>query len=248
MYDLEKITTISFEVGIDCNLKYLHSKCPINYRKANVDCEPMSDEKIIQTMDDSISMSFKGLFSFHFYNEPMLYIDRILKIIESRKNYRYLLWTNGTLFDNNVENNDFIKNFELVVITCYSEERLKLYSEIKNHYGNVKININDLDNRLQTNINEFGCKMMLYKLPIDYWGNVYLCVKDWKNEYKIGSINFEKLMNIVSSDKYQKAREAAEKRLLDKHCCPNVCLTCSEPWLIVPPFWKKIRNNEYGSF
>lgn len=84
MYDLSQTTIISFEIGSECNLSAVHPQCPINLRKMNAKKEPVTIEDILQAITEAEQLGFRGSVAFHNYNEPLLYIDRILEVIKAR--------------------------------------------------------------------------------------------------------------------------------------------------------------------
>lgn len=230
MENLKNTLILSFEVGNDCNLKNMHPKCPINireYRKRDI---PISVEKIVESIKYAKEMKFSGYIAFHHYNEPLKYIDKILKIIEMNGDDKYLLWTNGILFDRHIKNNQFLRKFNVVYISCYYDNYREFFKKLQFEYGNIKILDVQLDDRIHTYDrifkNQIGCKRPIIELPIDYFGNIHLCCYDWNNEYEIGNINDSNLKEIVQSNIYQKILLNVKKRLLDITDCPNVCLNC----------------------
>lgn len=237
-YDLSRTTIISFESGQGCNLTREHDKCPINHRVSDRSFGPLTPKKIKKSIEEAQELGFNGYVAFHFYNEPLLYKKRILEVINNKSDCKYLLWTNGLLLSRNVEENQFLKLFSRIVITNYFPEDAQFFDEIKNYYKNVHIATWELDDRLKSYsreyVNEIGCKRILFDLPIDYYGNVHLCCKDWDNSHKIGNINESSLREVVLGDDYQTLLRHADDKLLDRETCPKVCLTCSDPWLKYP--------------
>lgn len=237
---LSRVEIISVEAGSNCNLKKEHKACPINYRKnINTEYGSLTVEDIIQTIVEAEEMGFKGYFAFHFYNEPMLYQDKIREIIEQKKTSKYLLWTNGTLLKEG--ENPFLELFNKVIITCYDDERLELYKRLEQEYLNITIQQWELDNRLdiynQKNNNKFGCKRIFFELPIDYYGNVYLCCKDWDNSYVVGNIKKMGFAAVVQGSAYNNMIKSVGKRLLDDKNCPTICRYCDGPWIKLPKNW-----------
>lgn len=237
MKELRKIKEIAFEIGDDCNLKSQHKKCPINSRCYNKSNGKLTINRIIELMDEANEMGFEGYFAFHYYNEPLLYKDKLEQVIEARPNNKYLLWTNGTLLNCDIAANNILRRFTQVVITCYDMERLEFYKKIKDYYKNVQIALWSLDDRIEIyelpEVNRKPCERVLVEIPIDYYGNVHLCCEDWNNEYEIGNVINNSLKNIVHSDEYNLTRNMAENGIL-KENCPTICKKC---------FKKEIKEN-----
>ena len=236
---LSRVQIISFEIGDECNLKKMHRKCPINERKfLNTKFGRMTPEIIAKAIDEAKKMRFNGYFAFHFYNEPMLYQEDITKVINMKKGEKYLLWTNGTYLKKG--ENKFLELFQKVVITCYDHKRLSLYNELKEKYGNIVIQEWELDDRLSvyrsTHKNYFGCKRINFELPIDCYGNVHLCCRDWNNTYEIGNIKESGLTEVIKGNAYQNISKKVSGRLLQDDC-PEVCKVCTDPWLRLPKDW-----------
>lgn len=227
---MNHIKIISFELSNNCNLKKYHPKCPINHRHYDKCNKEMSNKRIIELMDDAVEHGFTGMFAFHYYNEPLLSVDRIKDIIGYRKNYKYLLWTNGLLFNRNVSENNIIKLFHKVVITCYKEENKKWFEQIKEVYKNVEIGYWSLDNRgeiySESEENIFGCQRINIELPIDSIGNVHLCTIDWKQSVNLGNVKDRLLSEIICGRQYRNIhKNVFGKQLGDD--APEICKRCT---------------------
>lgn len=239
MHDLSKIKLLSFEIGEDCNLKKLHIKCPINLRRLkHTEVGGITPTDIVQAIDEAKSLNFNGYIAFHYYNEPMMYMDRIQEVIESRPNEKYLLWTNGTLITNQMLEDGTLNQFDKVVITCYDPKRLPFYEELQKRHKNVKIEQWELDERSSIYNNEkenkFGCKRVHFELPIDHYGNIHICCRDWNNSFEVGNIKIDGLKQVIIGERYQQAISSIIPRLLDTKNCPLICQYCDEPWMKVP--------------
>jgi len=104
MPSLRNLQLLVFEAGDGCNLACQHDKCPAHTgdRWGADPAAYLTDEQIIDAAVTCITdYQFSGLVCWHYYNEPMLYIDRILRlsqaIRERAPEARFGLWTNGTI-------------------------------------------------------------------------------------------------------------------------------------------------------
>lgn len=237
-YDLSKHKTISFEIGIGCNLKNVHLECPINKIKRDPNRKTLTPDIICEAMDQAIELNFDGYFAFHNYNEPLLYIDKIQEIIQRRPNCKYLLWTNGLLIKDIEEKGYSLDLFQKIVITCYNMDNMKYFEEIKERHPDVVIGIADMDDRLDiynsTYKNEFSCKKPFVEMPIDHYGEVNLCTHDWNNSCKIGNIIEDSLKKIVMGEHYQKIMNSTRKLGISENC-EEVCKHCAYAYITLKP-------------
>ena len=230
------ISVLSFQIGNSCNYSNLHNKCPINHIPIQENCQHLSTDKIVKTIEAAQKLGFSGHVNFHFYNEPLLNLDNIVEIINRKKECKYMVWTNGSTLSREVENNQFLNLFDYVAITCYQTEDIPFYNDIKNHYKNIYLFESEFDDRLngytRNYQNNLSCKRVQYEMPIDYYGNIHLCCFDWKNSYPIGNIFELSLEEIVNSEKYQSLY--SNNRLLDLTNSPDICKNCDKIWVRLP--------------
>lgn len=247
MIDLTNTQILSIEIGDDCNLKGIHEKCPINYRVPNDNFGTIDIDDIVKTIRAAQMLNFKGVVAFHYYNEPLLYLDKILTVIDKVKDADYILWTNGVLLEEDIEKNNFLDKFKYVVITCYFQSMLPKFNKLKERYNNIEIKQWDLDDRgniyVESSNNIFGCQRPIGDIPIDYWGNVHLCCMDWNNTYQIGNIKSKGFKEIIEGDEYQRAADAVYKNILNRVNCPDICKKCRTPFLM-PEIADKLRKRE----
>lgn len=233
--DLSQTKILSFEIGNKCNLSNLHDKCPINKRVYKNKKRELNVERITKAIDEAVLVGFNGYIAFHYYNEPLLYIDSISRVIDSHPEQHYLLWTNGLLLSRDVIENELIRKFKKVVITCYDKNDSVFLKELQSYYGNIQIAYGELDDRLKIydslKVNESGCIRVLYEMPIDYYGNIHLCCQDWNNTFQIGNIFDESLDEIVRGEVYQKLLSLTNSKLIDNERCPPICKKCNDPWI-----------------
>lgn len=227
---LGNVKILSIEIGDKCNLSHIHNKCPISKRIYKNKIKKLTKEKIIEIIDEAAELGFKGHIAFHYYNEPLLYKEEMKEIILCRPHKKYLLWTNGLLLDEQIENNGILTLFEDTVITCYQPKKMKFFEKLAKYYRNVHIVSWELDDRLgvyeQTELCKENCQRAMFEFPIDYYGNVHLCCEDWNNEYELGNVNEYSLKEIVNSLEYIKTQKMNTDSGLDYEMCPEICKKC----------------------
>lgn len=233
-YDSFKfLKTISIEIGPDCNLKKFHNQCPAHHLQRD-SLAVLSNEKICEIMDQAITLEFDGHFAFHFYNEPLLYIERIYELKKRRPNYKFLLWSNGTLVNKVLKDGYSFDIFDKIVFTKYNETNFEALYKLKSIHKDVQIYEPDMDNRLEfydsKNEKYFSCKKVYIELPIDCYGNVYICTFDWNKKYLLGNVLEQSLESILKSRTYQNLLIANEKRF-QHGVVPLLCKYCPRPYI-----------------
>lgn len=238
---LEETSLLSFEITNRCNLEHVHDKCPINCRQYQHIGKTLDKDIIVQTIRAAQEMGFTGMVAFHYYNEPLLKKDLILSIIEEVNDCKYLLWTNGLLLSRNIEENDFLKKFTHVCITCYDEKDVPFFQALSDYYKNIELFDWELDDRLdiynKNKPNRLSCKRPLFEMPIDYYGNIHLCCMDWNNSYSIGNIIDHELSEILHGERYKNLISMCKRRLIDDNVCPPICKTCDKMWVSYPHYY-----------
>lgn len=214
-----------FEVGNDCNLKNKHDKCPCMERYQENKNKPlMTDDMIV---DNAVKLyqeyGFKGLIGFHYYNEPLLYIDRIRRLVDRIKaridKARFVLWTNGALLPDDCNELSF---FDKAWVTNYDGGN---YARIRNGIPDTKIVSWQLDNRKKRVQKESDrrCRRIFSEIIFDAFGQCHICCVDWKGECKVGNLFTDELESIIY--KFKAIRKSiAHDRMTDD--APVVCKRC----------------------
>jgi len=219
---------VSIEIGTGCNLGKEHTKCPNMdpARWANVDTSrALTDEKILDVVREMYSRhGFTGAIAWHYYNEPLLYRDRMLSLMERIKAEipasRFALWTNGELIEANC---DWIKAFEYVWITDY---RGQGFRHVKRRVRKTKVMRWGLDGRKEPQGEESlgACGRMYSEFVIDHFGNVHICCIDWARNVDLGNVWDRSLAAIV--EQWQKIRALVSGPEMDKEA-PEFCRRCT---------------------
>lgn len=229
---LRNLVALTIEVNDKCQLTKEHLECPRNADRFNhlLDKKPCSDEVFIQWLNYCINrMNFKGSILLHYYNEPLLSLDRILRIMKEVDG-NFELWTNGIAFINGNVSLDVITMFNKVMITVY-EGYEEIINMTKGKYNNLELRTGSLDNRIIENIDvsninwsSVSCKKITKELIVDYYGNVHMCCSDWRNEVKIGNIKGDGFSFLI-----EKWVEWKNKLSVPwDSSVPNVCKICSQ--------------------
>lgn len=245
MNNLERLLLISFEIGIHCNLQEQHMECPINKIIRHQNVPNLTVETVCKAMDEAKELGFNGHFAFHHYNEPLVYIDIIDKIVKLRPQNKYLLWSNGLLVPNIEKNGYSLNIFDKIIFTLYDEKDRELLTDVQKRYKNVEIYPAEMDERLKIYDSDFeniiSCKKPFIEMPINYNGEVCLCTYDWKNTHKLGNILDSSLKDVVLGERYQKVLDGASKIGINKNS-PSICRKCRYAHLLEVPERSKVRR------
>lgn len=228
MRDFSYLKNISIEIGSNCNMRYIHTVCPANVMKRS-DKDILTIDEVCAIMDEAVVNGFEGMFAFHFYNEPLMYIERIREVMKRRPHYKYLLWSNGVLVNKVIEKGFDFDLFEKIVFTCYDKKYYEMLLDLKNKHKDTQIFQPEMDDRLNIydaeEMRQLSCRKMRIELPIDCEGNVYICTFDYKKEFLLGNIREKSLSDIINSERYIQYFDAHNKLLMSDTAC-ELCKKC----------------------
>ena len=214
-----------FELHPACNLGRVHTACPNRSpeRWKHLDTSRALDDDTIVGLACELyeRHGFRGLVGFHYYNEPMLQCARMLGIIgrirDRVASSRFVLWTNGTVAPERLED---LQVFEQVHVTDYTADGHKPVIRSANMHAGM------LDKRLSPGQSSSGlspCLRPFTEFIVDYHGNVHLCCYDWKGEACQGNVFSERLADIVT--RWQQTRTAIAWHTMQRGA-PVACITC----------------------
>lgn len=220
---------LTFELGKHCNFSERHKAlCPLTHMPRSD--KLMTDDMIIDCCRQAyFEMGFEGLISWHFYNEPMLYWRRMLKLmVEIRDQIpqsRFFLWTNGSILIRDHRMN----LFEASHISNYDNHSLQFFLPF---FHNPKIKADGpqlLDNRLEHygEPNKNPCRIMFDNFLIACDGEVFICCHDWRNEVKIGNL-FDVPFKELDARRWEYAKQIAGNQMTDK--AHDTCIRCNQKW------------------
>lgn len=204
------IQYLIFEISSSCNMAPIHSPtCPIwdPGRYANQPHDlPMSTAEIVNAIICMYEIfDFKGIVGFHFYNEPTLEWDRMMRIIGLTKQLvqkaRFGLLTNGTLLRADIG----LCKFSQLKVTNYLKRD---WSWLRNFVEDVQIIPEEFDRRANPGPDpqDGACGRIFNEMIFDFYGNAHPCCMDWRGELRLGNLHSDSLESIISN--FQKLRES----------------------------------------
>lgn len=199
---LEGLQLLSFEIGRVCNLAGAHRYCPVNHDdrhrqgKGGEALPGLTDDEIIDFARVCLGAGFQGLVAWHYYNEPMLSLPRILRLGLRLRDVglgAMAIWTNGELIDR--EDLGWLDAFAKVYITDHNPSRRALYQSLVVGYpGRVHLKPGGHDCRADVyaadplTVARPCYRPQTTELVVDYVGDLHLCCTDWRAECWIGNV------------------------------------------------------------
>lgn len=220
---------LTFEIGKRCNFEQKHKElCPITHMTRGRNRE-ITDEMIIYSSIKAYDrLGFEGFISWHFYNEPMIYWQRMLHLMTEIKGLipqsRFFLWTNGSI----LIQDERMKLFDVTMVSNYlnkSQEELSQYF----HNPLVKPGGQQLDDRLvhYGDPDHKPCTIMFDNFLIANDGEVYICCHDWRNKVKIGNL-FDSDLEVLDARRWKYAKQICGKQMTAE--ADPACLYCNAKW------------------
>ena len=210
------IRYLTFEINQTCPNTALHmGKCPISHPeryKFSTSNKLLSKDIIMEFWRWSRYKGFRGIVLWHMYNEPVLVLEEIRKLMKLMR----------------LE--DIYQPFQLTtsIEGDYSDFDIVKFSDYNSGL--------ELDNRIQTRdghgkpysempIKGWCARGLGWEIPIDNYGNWCLCCNDWRCEESIGNIHYEDWNNLYFLWKEKRVRI----RWYDKisySSLPRMCRAC----------------------
>lgn len=224
---------VSLEIGTVCNLGKVHGGCPNLHpdRTRGIDTSRRLDDATILRVLRALygEYGFAGFVAFHYYNEPMLDLDRLFALADDIRRHvsqsRLLLWTNGTRIPADCSR---MGVFEQIYITDYTADghpprNLDALRATRNE-ANLHVWPGALDQRLTAASHSYQpCVRMFTEIAIDAWGYVHPCCYAWRGMDAIGNIFDEPLSDIVRH--WRMARRLTAGTRMEPGC-PPICVHC----------------------
>lgn len=199
-----------FEISNACNLAIEHAMyCPYGDPLRYVDqpsATPMSDRQIVEAAVRLYRHhGFRGAIGFHFYNEPTLAWDRMMRVMDAIKQQvaeaRFGLLTNGTLLTPDLAED--VRKFWRVEVTNYQNRD---YGWLEGLGPIIDIGKPWFDKRLYMppTPSDSACGRIFNEAILDFFGNCHPCCMDWRGELPLGNLHTDGLDAVIAN--YQKLR------------------------------------------
>jgi hypothetical protein len=220
------------EPGPACNYASRHPECPIKdpRRWEFLDTrQKLTEDKMVELgIEVYQKHGFTGYVGAHYYNEPLLYRDLILrtyaKIKAACPQARFVLWSNGSLIT--PEKFEDLAIFDKIVITDYDKTD---FSFLKPMCKDLYMAPVAFDNRRDVKevVSRQRCVRPFTELIVDCHGNVHICCVDWQGKATPGNVFNEPFTVILDRFREIRNRVAGPQMAED---APKACLECHRRW------------------
>lgn len=238
---LSQLQILTTEIGPGCNLAGEHKKCPSAdpRRWEGVDrARFLDDDTLVECVVEAHQrFNFSGLWASHFYNEPTLYAERLVKLaqrIRARvQSLRMLLWTNGTIPADLTAAGEF----EVVYMTAHKT----IFPIFGVKYQKLVTVGAGLDDRLEPPVttSDRPCSRPFTEFILDYHGRHHPCCYDWQGAASLGNVLDDGFDTLVV--RWQKFRDAVCGRHMTDYA-PRACLDCGKRTGVITGFCEAARQ------
>lgn len=220
---MKMVQMLTHELGPKCNMAHLHGRCPINLRRTS-SLPLMPDGVIVDNVHQAYAMGFQGMLAWHWYSEPLLYRERLEKLIGDigvkQPHARHLLWTNGTLLIDCTP--QFLTKFSKIVVSNYAKQDWKWL--LRGLVPDVMVVSGTLDGRIAPGrVTHSRCLRPYHELILDCYGKFRLCCGDHQGTSSSLNLMTHGFPAIV--EEYLRLRANVETDPLPANA-PKVCFTC----------------------
>lgn len=188
------ISRVSLALSNMCNYADIHRKCPASEVSVKEIMKRKNIENIVLQLKN---LNFKGVISFHIYNEPSIdprLFDIIKYIKKNLTDVEIYLYSNGFYL-----NQDMISELEELVdvmtVTAYGKQELERIKQFVDTTMGFHVFLGNLDDRLTQYdceskgiINNQPCRTFFNQIDIFPNGDIGLCCLDHKHSFGLGNV------------------------------------------------------------
>ena len=217
------------EASPRCNLGGEHDECPSRdprrWEGLDTTYHLTEDDMVVLVTRAYKDFGFRGMCGFHYFNEPLLSKDAILRVIARITPHypqaRFVLWTNGTLIT--AANARVLAVFSRIYVSNYQNRD---FSFLKEHVADVEvIPTPQLDARrtAKGQDSDAPCLRPYTEFVVDHHGYVHLCCHAWRGSETLGNVLVDDLRDIVG--RFADVRDRVGGAAMGSDA-PSCCRTC----------------------
>lgn len=215
-------TNVEIEINTACNRACSYCPNSVFREKDNIEMDEALYTKIIQELS---SLEFKGVLSFHFYNEPLLssQLCHFVKLAHARldPHTQLMLYTNGTLLTLSMTEKLIAAGISKIVVTKHEnsdpwkfDETCVQLSDTQKEKIIIKsykhISLTNRGGALErvgpTFSRDLPCYIPCRLLVVTVNGDVLPCFEDYHRKLVMGNVNQSSLIQIWRKDEYRQLR------------------------------------------
>lgn len=234
----DRFRRVEVETSSRCNRSCYY--CPV--ATAPRPDERMSEELFFSIVDQLAEMRFRGVFSPHFFGEPLLdpRLPRLLAGVRERLPGTLVeVYTNGDALTPKKATELLDAGVGLFLVTLedgWPKALLDTRAALPRWTWRRRFLVRDFPEHVPTPYNRGGtvlfpgrearfdrCLHPAASLVIDAWGKVKLCANDYRGEHDWGDLRHERLADVWAKPAFV----ATRKDLLDGRFERTICRVCS---------------------
>jgi len=225
---------VELEINSRCNRKCEY--CPsATIDRAGIP-EFIEEKVLMMTLNELASIQFDGVFSFHFYNEPLLHpniFDILRRVSVAIPNCFRLIYSNGDYLNDKVYKKLMEAGAHHLVITNHARSHVKARPNqtVKDPAELVISNRGGYLFKVETPLTN-PCYGPSESLVITITGDVVLCCDDVLRKHVMGNVKYKKLKDIWNSKEFLSKRELLAKGRRSE--IPLLCKYCNNLEYIEP--------------
>jgi hypothetical protein len=241
---MNKTQLVILEISETCNRGSEHKLCPNAHPerwKHTAHRKPVPDELLVDIAVKAYAMGFVGMVAFHHYCEPLMEWPRLRRVImairERAPQSRFLLWTNGDLFPDDLS--EFTGLFSMLCVTNYAGRDMARLSAV---CKNIHLISTKLDWRLNPPPHygrEPHCIRPYLEIIIDYFGSVRTCCMDWRGETSIGNVHDTPFDDLWKLWLERRDKLASTPMVED---APQRCLSCGTRYIHLADYVPEVAS------
>lgn len=235
VYSLEGcIKFVDIEVNSTCNRKC--SYCPVSILPPPKVPIYMNNDLFDKVIAELFRINFAGIFSYHFYNEPLLRNDLeklIVRVSDKLPKAFLVLYTNGDALSNARYKSLCDAGIDHFIVTRHAQTPIVTRPKQKVLYpDDLKISnrggtLSKLEKPLTV-----PCYSPSERLIVSITGDILLCCNDPRRTQVMGNIGKQALEEIWLAEKFTRIRELLKSG--NRTEAPPICKYCDDTEFFAP--------------
>ncbi len=222
------------EVNSRCNRKCDY--CPVSVLPSPKVPLYMNDIVFNKIIEELVRIKFSGVFSYHFYNEPLLRNDLeelVIRVSSKLPDTFQVIYTNGDFLSNRRYESLCKSGIDHFIVTRHSQKPINERSRQTVQFPGdlVIVNRGGMISRLKKPLS-VPCYSPSERLIVTVTGDVLLCCNDAGRTQVMGNVGQQPLEEIWFAKKFMRIRELLKKGNRDE--AAPICKVCDDTEYFAP--------------